>query len=91
MGNDGESVIRRFYELSTAGDPACWWEGLTLDGFTELPDGRLLADVTFDLAGKRSGAPFHKRAAVIYTVGEGKIVRAEHFMDRSAARDATGA
>jgi ketosteroid isomerase-like protein len=126
------SVIRRFYELSKGGDPACWelwaedavgtpppdfpetdkwhgvgeirrsfaawqsvfgndwWEGVELDAVTELPDGRLIVDVTFNLAGQRSGAPFHKPAAVIYTVRGGKISRAEHFMDRAAAREAAG-
>ncbi|HEX6586169.1 MAG TPA: nuclear transport factor 2 family protein [Solirubrobacterales bacterium] len=133
MTSEGQSVIRRFYELSLAGDPACWaqwdgnavispppefpetsetsgvenirryfaewqsvfgtswWDGLTLEGVTTLPDGRLIADVTFDLAGKRSGAPFHKDGAVIYTVRDGRIVRAEHFMDRAAAREAAKA
>jgi ketosteroid isomerase-like protein len=128
----GEAVIRRFYELSKAGDPSCWelwaadvvgtlppdfpeteewrgvdgirrsfarwqtvfgdrwWEGLELDAVIELPNGRLIADVTFDLPGQRSGAPFQKQAAVIYTVRNGKIVRAEHFMDRSVAREVAG-
>jgi ketosteroid isomerase-like protein len=130
VGSDGESVIRRFYDLATVGDQACWdlwhqeavskappdfpesretrgveeikrlfgswqsifgpdwWDGLSLDAVSQLPDGRVIAEVAFELAGVRSGAPLRKQAAVVYTFREGKIVRAEHFMDRSVAREA---
>jgi ketosteroid isomerase-like protein len=128
--SSAESVIRRFYELATAGDPACWecwaenatsippedwpeaknamgietisrafeswasvfgerfWEGISLDSTTELPDGRVLAEIGFAFAGDQSGAPIHEQGAVIYTVSNGKIVRGEHFMDRAVARAA---
>jgi ketosteroid isomerase-like protein len=70
-------VIRRFFELSAA-------------AVRELPDGRVLADVVFDLAGAQSGARFQKPAAVLYAVRDGKIAVPEHYMDRSAAREAAG-
>jgi ketosteroid isomerase-like protein len=130
--DDPIAVIRRFYELSKVGDPACWevwdedavsvappefpeggevrgvqeiqryfgewrsafgvgwWKGLRLEAVAELQDGRVLADVAFELAGRSSGTPVNQLAAVIYTVRDGRIVRAEHFMERAEALRAAG-
>ncbi len=86
----GVVEIRRMFASWASVFGKNWFDGLRLAAATELPDGRVLADVSFDLTGERSGAPFHKDAAVIYTVREGRIVRAEHFMDRTAAQEAAG-
>jgi ketosteroid isomerase-like protein len=47
-------------------------------------------EVTFDFEGDRSGAPVKRRAGAVYTVAHGKIIRAEHFMDRAEAFAAAG-
>jgi ketosteroid isomerase-like protein len=125
-------VVRRFYELATVGDRACWelwsedavsvappqwpeggqvtgiedvsrtfeewreafghgwYRGIRLEDLQETGDGRVLADVAFHFEGESSGVPVSDAVAAIYTVEDGKIVRAEHFTDRAAARAAAG-
>ena len=73
-------MIRRFYDLATVGDQACW----------DLWHQEAVSKAPPDFPESRSGAAFRKQAAVVYTVRDGKIVRAEHFMDRSVARETAG-
>jgi len=64
-----------------------WWQGIHLDRVTEPPGGRVLADITFELAGDQSRTPIRERAAAIHAVREGLIVRARHYMDPNRARE----
>ena len=86
----GRDEIRQGFEAwkNVFGDR--WWSGIGAESISELPGGRVLVDVTFDFTGDRSGAPVRQDAAAIYTLRGGKIVRAEHFMDRAQARASAG-
>jgi ketosteroid isomerase-like protein len=86
----GVDEIRRFFGSWRNVFGSHWFEGIRLEDVTELPDGRLLAEITFELAGERSGTPVAQPAGAIYTVRDGTIVRAEHFMERDSARTAAG-
>jgi ketosteroid isomerase-like protein len=84
-----ETIKRTVADWASAFGPR-WLDGLGVDGVTALPGDRVLVDLAFEFEGGSSGAPVKQLGAAIYTVREGRIARAEHFMDRAAARKAAG-
>ena len=51
---------------------------------------RVLIVATHNGRGRTSGVPFRQRAAWIFTVRDGKVVRCEAFPDREQALEASG-
>jgi ketosteroid isomerase-like protein len=86
----GLDQIRRGFSTWASAFGDRWWEGIEAENIDQVSDGRVLVDLNFDFEGGRSGAPVHQRASALYTLHGGKIVRAEHFMDRAGARAAAG-
>ena len=86
----GREQVRKGFEAWRNVFGEGWWEGIGAESVSELPDGRVLVEVTLDFTGDRSGAPVRQDTAAIYTLREDKIVRAEHFMDRAQARALAG-
>jgi ketosteroid isomerase-like protein len=84
-----EAVRETFRGWNTAFGPG-WAKGIRVEDITETSDGRVLVELVFDLEGESSGVPILEPAAALYTVEEGKIVKAEHFMHRADARSSAG-
>ena len=56
----------------------------------DLGDGRVFLDATHHGRGRASGAPITQRAAWIYSVRDGKVVRCDVYIDRDTALTAAG-
>jgi ketosteroid isomerase-like protein len=61
-----------------------------LDECFETPDGRVFATIRYSAHARASGLPLEWRQSHIYTVQEGKVVRAVEYFDRDQALEAAG-
>ncbi len=67
-----------------------WTTHMTVDEVTDLGDGRVLLELGFAASGVESGLPVDQELASIFTVRDGKLVRADYFMEHEEARRAAG-
>jgi ketosteroid isomerase-like protein len=67
-----------------------WTSHMTVEGVTDLGEGRVLLEMGFETSGVESGLPVDQKLATIFTVRDGKLVRADYFMNHEEARKAAG-
>ncbi len=67
-----------------------WTSHMTVEEMTDLGDGRVLLQMGFASSGVESGLPVDQKLASIFTARDGKLVRADYFMNHEEARRAAG-
>jgi ketosteroid isomerase-like protein len=67
-----------------------WTTHMAIKEIRDLGEGRVLLEFEFATSGVESGLPVDQELASIFTVRDGKIVRADYFMDHEEARLAAG-
>ena len=83
----GHEGIRRYLE-----DVASVWDEwrVEVERITEASDGRVLVVMTMHARGKGSGVSLAERTAHVWTLGDGKLLRNEHFREPEQARRELG-
>jgi uncharacterized protein len=83
----GHAGIRRYFEDVTSA-----WEEWRVDvhRLAEVPDGRVVIEMTMHGRGKESGAPISVFAAHIWTLRNGKLLRNQPFREPEQALRAAG-
>jgi ketosteroid isomerase-like protein len=64
--------------------------GAELEECLETPDGRVFATTRYTARARPGGVPMEWQQSHIYTVQEGKVVRAVEYFDRDQALKAAG-
>jgi ketosteroid isomerase-like protein len=67
-----------------------WTTHMTVREIRDLGEGRVLLEFEFAASGVESGLPVDQELASIFTIRDGKLVRADYFMDHEEARRAAG-
>jgi ketosteroid isomerase-like protein len=67
-----------------------WTTHMTVREIRDLSEGRVLLEFEFAASGVESGLPVDQELASIFTIRDGKLVRADYFMDHEEARRAAG-
>lgn len=80
-----EGFLRFLSEISEAWDDPRW----VPEGYEDAGDD-VLVYIRFTAKGKSSGVEIVQQIAHVCTMRDGKLVRAEAFWDRAAAREAAG-
>jgi ketosteroid isomerase-like protein len=83
----GRQAYKRYVEQ--------WLEGfddmhIDVEEYIDVDDDRVLTWSRFTGRGAISGAPADWHLAIIFTIREGKVVRAEEYFDRDEALEAAG-
>ena len=83
----GAEAVRRYFEQFMES-----FEEFVLESpdYTALADGRVLMQFRLRMRGRESGAAVEALPGWIYTLGAGKIVRIDTYLERAEARAAAG-
>jgi ketosteroid isomerase-like protein len=84
----GAGEVRRFFETLRQG-----WEGgssVSVAKLTPVGDDRVLAEFRWHGIGEASGVEAALETLALFTVGEGRIARAQFFFERDEALEAAG-
>ncbi|MGH2978130.1 MAG: nuclear transport factor 2 family protein [Solirubrobacterales bacterium] len=83
----GREAVGRYFMQFTESFDAFTFEA---EDFIELGENRALVVFHIRTRGKGSGATVEARPGWIYTIGDGKVVRIEAYLDHSEAFAAAG-
>src|SRR5262249_30361849 len=86
----GRDAIRAQFEGWNAVLGRNWVHDLRIRELRDLGEGRVLATIGFESSASESGPHIGQELATIYTVRDGRIVRAEFFMSWDEAQEAAG-
>jgi ketosteroid isomerase-like protein len=84
LGHDG---IRQYFEDVTSA-----WDEWTVEVHrtADLPDGRVVIEMTMHARGRESGLPIAVFAAHVWTLKDGKLLRNQPFREPEQARREVG-
>jgi ketosteroid isomerase-like protein len=86
----GRDELVRVFDTWSVAFGENWPTHMRISDAHELRDHRVLIELEFETSGVESGIPIDQELALIYTVGDGEIVKAEYFMSVAEARQAAG-
>jgi ketosteroid isomerase-like protein len=86
----GREQNREVFESWNLAFGADWTNHLALRDLVDLGGGRVLVEMEFKTSGVESRLPVDQELAVIDTISNGEIVRADFFMNWGEARKAAG-